>query len=193
MPPSDRSSTDPISAAASAIHDAASNSTTEVRVLWHQLSGGRPFSNEAILTVHVELAWYLIAAMHREALAKRGMDSAAWQPVRDRLIADTARALADALFDWSGQPPEVRQRQGEVFVEWCSEAEADYGDVMKAVPTPGDVDLEDNLAGRWAMRVIGLADLPKNFGLTVQLSLAATRCYGAAHVPRTVTDLTQGA
>lgn len=178
-----------LTATARTLFDSSVLTASGISQAWSEKTGEGPLRNESAWSIQVELTWFFVAAVCREVFNCEHGGPQARDIIQDDLVSAVISHMIDRMFDRSREPFEKRDEQANKLLEWYNEAEMDYGPIVWVTPSRGHIALEDNLAGKWAIRVAKATGQQENVGLMVDLSASAMRAYIAANLPKCTVDL----
>ena len=180
-----------LAATAKTLFEASVLAAAEISQAWPGKTGESRLSNEKTWSIQVELTWFFVAAICREVFNWQQGGPQARDTIQDDLVPEVLDQMLDRMFDLSHESLDERGEQAKKFLRWYNEAEMDYGSIFRVAPARDQIALEDNLAGKWAMRVATVTGQQENLALMVDLSANVMRAYMALNLPKCTVDLVQ--
>jgi hypothetical protein len=177
-----------LTATARTLFDSSVLTASEISQTWPEKMGGSPLSNESAWSIQIELTWFFIAAICREVFNMGRMEPLR-HTIQDDLLSAVISQMLDRMFDRSQETLLKREEQTNRLLEWYNESEMEYGSTVSVTPSQPHIAFEDNLAGKWAIRIAKAMDQQENVALMVDLSATAIRAYVAANIPKCTLDL----
>jgi hypothetical protein len=138
---------------AASLSEGTFTATKELQECWPEEMGGTHLTDKRARSIQIELLWFMLVALLREIHRRPEEDLETRETIRGDLIPSVINHLLDLEGHRSKAPKGIREKQSGRMTAWYTEAEDAYAGIIRILPAPHDLSLDDNLCGNAAKRM----------------------------------------